>query len=100
MKELKKSLPNPYYGPCALFILEQKCVTGIFLGMGGKGRAAGKASNLSATCEPIVYKMWEPRYLSPMGLNCPLQGYLYLHIEARKFLTLYQQQRTVAYNIG
>jgi hypothetical protein len=28
---------------------------------GGKGRPARKADNLTATCEPIVWNMWEPR---------------------------------------
>jgi hypothetical protein len=30
---------------------------------GGKGRPARKADNLTAICEPIVYKMWEPQHL-------------------------------------
>jgi hypothetical protein len=30
---------------------------------GGKGRSARKADNHTAICEPIVYKMWEPRRL-------------------------------------
>jgi hypothetical protein len=30
---------------------------------GGKGRAARGTDNLTAICEPIVYKMWEPRRL-------------------------------------
>jgi hypothetical protein len=34
-------------------------VTGIFLG--GKARPARKADNLTAICEPIVKKMWEPQ---------------------------------------
>jgi hypothetical protein len=33
--------------------------TRIFLG--DKGRPARKADNLTAICEPIFYKMWEPR---------------------------------------
>jgi hypothetical protein len=44
---------------------------------GGKGRPVHKAENLTAICEPIVYKMWEP---NPMGLHSPLQGYLYLYL--------------------
>jgi hypothetical protein len=36
-------------------------VPGIFLG--GKKRPARKADNLTAVCEPIAYKMWEPRRL-------------------------------------
>jgi hypothetical protein len=30
----------------------------------GKGRQARKADNLIAICEPIIYKMWEPRRLT------------------------------------
>jgi hypothetical protein len=33
---------------------------------GGKGRLARKADNLTANCEPIVYKMWEPRRLTTL----------------------------------
>jgi hypothetical protein len=31
---------------------------------GGKVRPAREADNLTAICEPIVYKMWEPRRLT------------------------------------
>jgi hypothetical protein len=35
---------------------------------GGKGRPACKNDNLTAICEPIVYKMWEPLEVSqPYG---------------------------------
>jgi hypothetical protein len=30
----------------------------------GKGRPAHKTENLTAICEPIVYKMWEPQCLT------------------------------------
>jgi hypothetical protein len=33
---------------------------------GGKGRPARKADNLTAICELIVYKMWEPRRLTTL----------------------------------
>jgi hypothetical protein len=33
---------------------------------GGEGRPACKADNLTAICEPIVYKMWEPRRLTTL----------------------------------
>jgi hypothetical protein len=33
---------------------------------GGKGRPAHKADNLTAICEPIVKKMWEPRRLTAL----------------------------------
>jgi hypothetical protein len=32
----------------------------------GKGRPARGADNLTATWEPIVYKMWEPRRLTTL----------------------------------
>jgi hypothetical protein len=32
----------------------------------GKGRPARGADNLTAICEPIVLKMWEPRRLTPL----------------------------------
>jgi hypothetical protein len=34
--------------------------------LGGKGGPAPKADNLTAVCEPIVYKMWEPRRLATL----------------------------------
>jgi hypothetical protein len=36
---------------------------------GGKGRPACKANNLTAICEPIVYKMWEPRRLTILWVS-------------------------------
>jgi hypothetical protein len=33
---------------------------------GGKGRPARGADSLTAICEPIVYKMWEPRRLTTL----------------------------------
>jgi hypothetical protein len=33
---------------------------------GGKERPASKADKLTAICEPIVYKMWESRRLTPL----------------------------------
>jgi hypothetical protein len=30
---------------------------------GGKGRQERKADNITAICEPTVWKMWEPRCL-------------------------------------
>jgi hypothetical protein len=34
--------------------------------LGGKGRPAPKAHNLTAICEPIVWKIWEPRPLTTL----------------------------------
>jgi hypothetical protein len=33
---------------------------------GDKGRLARKADNLTAICEPTVWKMWEPRHLETL----------------------------------
>jgi hypothetical protein len=35
----------------------------------GKGRPVRKADNLTAVCEPIIYKMWEPRSLTTQGAS-------------------------------
>jgi hypothetical protein len=32
----------------------------------GKGRLAHKADNLTAKCEPVIKKMWEPRRLTTL----------------------------------
>jgi hypothetical protein len=36
---------------------------------GGEGRPARKADNLTAICEPIAYKMWEPQHLSTLWVS-------------------------------
>jgi hypothetical protein len=41
---------------------------------GGKGRPAYKADNLTAICEPIVDKMWEPHISQLYGHPWPLTG--------------------------
>jgi hypothetical protein len=41
---------------------------------GAKGWLAHKAGNLATICEPIVLKMWESRYLNPVGLHGLLTG--------------------------
>jgi hypothetical protein len=33
----------------------------------GRERTVPKIDNLTAVCEPIVYKMWEPRFSQPYG---------------------------------
>jgi hypothetical protein len=48
---------------------------------GGKGRPAREADNLIAICEPIVYKMWEPRDLTTL----------------RAFTTYYRDSFTLPY---
>jgi hypothetical protein len=46
---------------------------------GGKGRPARKADNLTAICEPIVYKMWEPRRLTTLWAptTCYMDSYTF-----------------------
>jgi hypothetical protein len=39
-----------------------------------KGRPARKPDNFTVICEPMVYKMWEPRHLNPIGLHGLLLG--------------------------
>jgi hypothetical protein len=36
---------------------------------GGEGRPARKADNLTAICEPIVYKMWDPQHLTTLWVS-------------------------------
>jgi hypothetical protein len=44
---------------------QSKLVPRIFMGVKG-GRPVRRADNLTAICEPIVYKMWAPRRLTPL----------------------------------
>jgi hypothetical protein len=47
---------------------------------GGKGRPARKADNLTAICEPIVCKIWEPRRFTTLWAStaCHRDGYTFL----------------------
>jgi hypothetical protein len=36
---------------------------------GGEGRPARKADKLTAICDPIVYKMWEPQHLTALWVS-------------------------------
>jgi hypothetical protein len=35
----------------------------------GEGRPARKADNLTAICEPIAYKVWEPQHLTALWVS-------------------------------
>jgi hypothetical protein len=50
-----------------------------------KGRPTRKADNLTAICEPIVYKMWEPRRLTTLWAftACYRDSFTFLQIEIR-----------------
>jgi hypothetical protein len=41
---------------------------------GGKGRLGRKADNLTAVCEPIVWKMWELNVSQHYGSSRPVTG--------------------------
>jgi hypothetical protein len=54
------------------------CTTNL---LGGKGRPARKADNLTAICVPTVWKMWGTSTSdNPMGLHGLLLGEIYLFI--------------------
>jgi hypothetical protein len=42
--------------------------------VGCKERPARKAENLTAICEPIIYKMWDPDVSQPCGPPRPVTG--------------------------
>jgi hypothetical protein len=46
---------------------------------GGKGRSARKADNLTAICEPIVQKMWEPRRLTTLWASTARYRHSFTH---------------------
>jgi hypothetical protein len=50
--------------------------------LGGKGRPARKADNLTIICEPTVYKMWEPRRLTALWafMACYRDRFTFFHI--------------------
>jgi hypothetical protein len=54
---------------------------------GGKGRPVCKADNLTAICEPLVYKMWQPRYLTTLWASkaCYRDSFI--------FFTFYRQHK-------
>jgi hypothetical protein len=48
----------------------------------GEGRPAGqRKSNLTTTCEPIVYKMWEPQRFTTLwdSMACYTVGFTFYH---------------------
>jgi hypothetical protein len=55
------SLPNPSSRTVALGSTQPLTEMRIKNILGGKGRPARKADYLTAVCEPIIYKMWEPQ---------------------------------------
>jgi hypothetical protein len=58
---------------------------------GGKGRPARKADNLTAICEPIVQKIWEPRRLTALWASTAL--YSDSFIFNRRLLIVFIQKR-------
>jgi hypothetical protein len=61
---------------------------------GGKGgRPARKADNLTAICEPINYKMWEPRRLTTLWAStaCYKDSFIFLPLVFLAFPSLLLQ---------
>jgi hypothetical protein len=54
---------------------------------GGKGRPAREADNLTAICEPIVYKTWERRRLTSLWTStaCTRDSFYFLIYIAKHF---------------
>jgi hypothetical protein len=52
---------------------------------GGKGRPARKTDNLTAICEPIVWKMWEPRLLTTLWActACYRDGFIFFLLSSQ-----------------
>jgi hypothetical protein len=71
-------------------------VTGIFLG--GRGRPACEADNLTAICQPTVYKMWEPQPLSLFYYIsiCAQQAKFYAGFEV--LTAVYKEYYLLGYN--
>jgi hypothetical protein len=48
----------------------------------GEGWPARKADNLTAICEPIIWKMWEPLRLKNLWASkaCYRDSYIYIYI--------------------
>jgi hypothetical protein len=60
------NLPNPSSRTMALESTKPLTEMSTWYIPGGIGRPARKADNLTAICEPIVYKMWEPQHLTTL----------------------------------
>jgi hypothetical protein len=76
------NLPNP--SSCTVDLgstqpLTEMCTSNL---PGGKGRPALKADSLTAICEPIVQKMWEPRRLTTQwaSMACDNDSFTFLLI--------------------
>jgi hypothetical protein len=56
-------------------------------GEGGKERPVRKADNLTDTCGPIVYEMWEPRLLTTLlaSMACYKDSFTFFYVTYRLF---------------
>jgi hypothetical protein len=61
---------------------------------GGKVRPAHKADNLTAICEPIIYKMWEPRDVTTLWAPtaCYRDSFTFYINSKSKASTLYTER--------
>jgi hypothetical protein len=64
---------QPHYGPGVDSASNGNDYKRIYLGR-GKARPAHKSDNLFAICEPIVYKIWDPRHLTTLSAFTPVTG--------------------------
>jgi hypothetical protein len=72
--------------------------------LGGKGRAARKTDNLIVICEPIAYKMFQPRRLATLwaskfcyGDSVTAYGFSIVYLDVSLFLYFYDFQCIVIY---
>jgi hypothetical protein len=58
---------------------------------GGKGRSARKADNVTAICEPIAWKMWEPRHLATLWAStvCYRDSFSFTYLSVATMRKLY-----------
>jgi hypothetical protein len=60
------NLPNPSGRSVALGLTQPLTEMSTRNLPGGKAQSARKTDNLTAICEPTVYTMWEPQYLTTL----------------------------------
>jgi hypothetical protein len=63
------NLPNPSSRTMALGSIQPLTEMSTRNIPGGEGRPARKADNLTAICESIIYKMWEPQHLTALWVS-------------------------------
>jgi hypothetical protein len=79
------SLPNPSSSTIAVGSIQPRTRNL----PGGKGRSARNADNLTSICEPIVYKMWDPRRLTTLWAStaCYRDSFTFYYLDVSLGLT-------------